>query len=247
MKRKKLETSEEIEAELEEFEKWRKPIQDRLNAILNEKFEIDLKGDDSTELSEKAKKLQEKIRKKEELIRDRIYQTNQILYGSGKSSEAQKKRRERTHHLCEIGGIVEKSGLGKLELDVLLGLLLQQAKQMKETPEIVSRWKEIGKNCLLEERQEVCEAQKEKTPSAPQRGAEAQQGSVSSASPVERAGEGLGSPHGAVERREGAPAAVRPEGVSPAPQKAEEAQQREGTLVDRYADQQKPTGAKRWP
>lgn len=142
---------------------------------------------------------------------------------------------------------MEKSGLGKLELDVLLGLLLQQAKQMKETPEIVSRWKEIGKNCLLEERQEVCEAQKEKTPSAPQRGAEAQQGAVSSASPVERASEGPGSLHGAVERREGDPAAVRQEGGSPASQKVEEAQQREGTLVDRYADQQKPTGAKRWP
>lgn len=234
MKRKKPENHEELEVELNEFEEWRKPIQGKLNAILNEKFELELKGEDCTELSNQAQKLRDKISRKEELIKDRIYHITRLFYGSGKSSEAKKERRERTHRLCELGGLVEKSGLGKLEPDAILGLLLQQAKQMKETPEIVSRWKENGKACLCEERQEVCEDQKEKIASAPQKGAEVQQGAVSSASLVERAGEDSGSLHGPVERREGDPASVR---VHPAPQKAEEAQQMGMSLVDRYANQ----------
>ena len=61
----------------------------------------------------------------------------------------------------------------------------------------------------------------------PQKGAEAPQRAVSSPSLVERAGAGLGSLHGAVERREGTPAAVRPEAARPTPQKGAEAPQPE--------------------
>jgi hypothetical protein len=61
----------------------------------------------------------------------------------------------------------------------------------------------------------------------PQSGAEAPQRAVSSPSLVERAGAGLGSLHGAVERREGTPAAVRPEAARPTPQKGAEAPQPE--------------------
>ena len=50
--------------------------------------------------------------------------------------------------------------------------------------------------------------------------AEAPQRAVSSPSLVERAGGCLGSHHGAVERREGTLAAVRPEAARPTPQKA---------------------------
>lgn len=57
----------------------------------------------------------------------------------------------------------------------------------------------------------------------PQRAAEAPQRTVSSPSLVERAGAGLGSLHGAVERREGAATTVRPETARPTPQKAVEA------------------------
>ena len=52
------------------------------------------------------------------------------------------------------------------------------------------------------------------------------QRAVSSPSLVERAGAGLGSLHGAVERREGTPAAVRPEAARPTPQSGAEAPQR---------------------
>ena len=61
----------------------------------------------------------------------------------------------------------------------------------------------------------------------PQRAAEAPQRAVSSPSLVERAGAGLGSLHGAVERREGTPAAVRPEAARPTPQSGAEAPQPE--------------------
>ena len=54
----------------------------------------------------------------------------------------------------------------------------------------------------------------------PQSGAEAPQKAVSSPSLVERAGACPGSLHGAVERREGTPAAVRPEAARPTPQRA---------------------------
>ena len=54
----------------------------------------------------------------------------------------------------------------------------------------------------------------------PQRAAEAPQRAMSSPSLVERAGAGPGSLHGAVERREGTPAAVRPEAARPTPQRA---------------------------
>ena len=54
----------------------------------------------------------------------------------------------------------------------------------------------------------------------PQRAAEAPQRAMSSPFLVERAGAGPGSLHGAVERREGTPAAVRPEAARPTPQRA---------------------------
>ena len=54
----------------------------------------------------------------------------------------------------------------------------------------------------------------------PQKGAEAPQRAMSSPSLVERAGAGPGSLHGAVERREGTAAAVRPEAARPTPQRA---------------------------
>lgn len=60
----------------------------------------------------------------------------------------------------------------------------------------------------------------------PQKGAEAPHRALSSPSPVERASTGLGSLHGAAERREGTPAAVRLEAARPTPQKAVEAPQR---------------------
>lgn len=60
----------------------------------------------------------------------------------------------------------------------------------------------------------------------PQRAAEAPQRAVSSPSLVERTDEGLGSLHGAVERREGTAAAVRPEAARQTPQKGAEAPQR---------------------
>ena len=60
----------------------------------------------------------------------------------------------------------------------------------------------------------------------PQRAAEAPQRAMSSPFLVERAGAGPGSLHGAVERREGTPAAVRPEAARPTPQKGAEAPQR---------------------
>ena len=66
------------------------------------------------------------------------------MYRSGASADAKEERRERTHHLCNLGGLVEKAGLGNLEAPVLLGMLLQQAEYLRANPGIENRWKERG-------------------------------------------------------------------------------------------------------
>ena len=81
----------------------------------------------------------------------------------------------------------------------------------------------------------------------PQSGAEAPQRAVSSPSLVERAGAGLGSLHGAVERREGTPAAVRPEAARPTPQKAVEAPQRPAVAQQQIVALDTLEGAKLLP
>ncbi|WP_454714563.1 conjugal transfer protein TraD [Caulobacter segnis] len=60
-------------------------------------------------------------------------------------------RRERTHHLIELGGLVTKAGLVDLTDDdraALLGGLLELADQLKDTghADVLARWRHRGRH-----------------------------------------------------------------------------------------------------
>lgn len=73
-----------------------------------------------------------------------------------------KQRRERTRHLIELGGLVQKAGLIELTADdraTLLGAFLELAEQLQgdENPSIAdlkTRWRRRGLNRLRAERQD---------------------------------------------------------------------------------------------
>lgn len=62
----------------------------------------------------------------------------------GNSREAKDARRQRTHRLCQLGGLVEKAGLGNMDHTTLLGMLLQQKEYLEKNQNMLSRWKEKG-------------------------------------------------------------------------------------------------------
>lgn len=73
-----------------------------------------------------------------------------------------KQRRERTRHLIELGGLVQKAGLVELTADdraTLLGAFLELAEQIQgdENPSIAdlkTRWRRRGLNRFRAERQD---------------------------------------------------------------------------------------------
>jgi len=73
-----------------------------------------------------------------------------------------KQRRERTRHLIELGGLVQKAGLVELTADdraTLLGAFLELADQLQgdENPSIAdlkTRWRRRGLNRFRAERQD---------------------------------------------------------------------------------------------
>ncbi|KXV67016.1 conjugal transfer protein TraD [Gluconobacter oxydans] len=73
-----------------------------------------------------------------------------------------KQRRERTRHLIELGGLVQKAGLVELTADdraTLLGAFLELAEQLQgdENPSIAdlkTRWRRRGLNRFRAERQD---------------------------------------------------------------------------------------------
>ncbi|MBR0560683.1 conjugal transfer protein TraD [Neokomagataea anthophila] len=73
-----------------------------------------------------------------------------------------KERRERTRHLIELGGLVQKAGLSALTADdraTLLGAFLEMAEQLHgegtTTPtELKTRWRRRGLNRFRAEREE---------------------------------------------------------------------------------------------
>ena len=60
-------------------------------------------------------------------------------------------RRERTRHLIELGGLVQKAGLVELADDdraTLYGALLELAAKAREDGNALSRWKRRGKRAF---------------------------------------------------------------------------------------------------
>ncbi|NIJ18317.1 conjugal transfer protein TraD [Sphingobium vermicomposti] len=60
-------------------------------------------------------------------------------------------RRERTRHLIELGGLVQKAGLVDLADDdraTLYGALLEQAAKAREDGDTLALWKRRGKRAF---------------------------------------------------------------------------------------------------
>ena len=70
-------------------------------------------------------------------------------------------RRERTRHLIELGGLVQKAGLVDLTDDdraTLYGALLELAVRAREDGDIVALWKRRGRRAFDAEAEEKSEA-----------------------------------------------------------------------------------------
>jgi hypothetical protein len=70
--------------------------------------------------------------------------------------EWQVKRRERTRHLIELGGLVVKAGLAELTDDdraVIFGLLVEAAAMLKTNrrDEVLTLWRRRGKRAFDQE------------------------------------------------------------------------------------------------
>ncbi|MFA6105974.1 MAG: conjugal transfer protein TraD [Patescibacteria group bacterium] len=53
-------------------------------------------------------------------------------------------RKKRSHHLCEVGGLVVKAELDKMEPEVLLGAFLKIKEMMLENEGYIKEWQHIG-------------------------------------------------------------------------------------------------------
>ena len=62
------------------------------------------------------------------------------LYSQARTKE----RKERTRRLIQLGGLVEKAGLGDMDSAALLGMLLQQKEFLDRTPTMIEKWKQRG-------------------------------------------------------------------------------------------------------
>ena len=127
-----------------EFERWKSKKSEKLLKLYQEKAAREKKNEDVQDVMNRIHEIEEEIEKRKQALDKRLSSLYRRMYGSGASADAKKERRERTHHLCNLGGLVEKAGLGSLEAPVLLGMLLQQAEFLKSNPGVENRWKERG-------------------------------------------------------------------------------------------------------
>ena len=136
------------EERIKEFDVWLAKKGKRYVELQQEKMSKISKGKDCSKEEAAMARIDLEISQKKarhERILNNIYAR---MYNAGCSTKAKEERKERTHHLCNLGGLVEKAGLGKMEPDALLGMLIQQAEYMANNPAIVSRWAEKGNAAL---------------------------------------------------------------------------------------------------
>lgn len=55
-----------------------------------------------------------------------------------------KERKERTRRLIQLGGLVEKAGLGDMDPAALLGMLMLQKEFLERNPRTIETWKQRG-------------------------------------------------------------------------------------------------------
>lgn len=136
-----MKTPEDID---KEFEQWKSKKSAKLLKLYQEKASREERKEDVKDVITRIKEIEDEIEKKQQALDRRLSSLYRRMYRSGASADAKEERRERTHHLCNLGGLVEKAGLGKLEAPALLGMLLQQAEFLRANPSVENRWKERG-------------------------------------------------------------------------------------------------------
>lgn len=143
-----MKTAEELN---KEFSEWKSKKGVRLLKLYQDKVAKESKGEDASIVEEKILTMEKEISQKQAKLDKNLARIYERMYKAGASSDAKKARQERTHHLCNLGGLVEKAGLGNLEPPVLLGMLIQQAEYLANNPGIVGRWAERGDAALKDE------------------------------------------------------------------------------------------------
>lgn len=143
----KVKTPEKLKSE---FKAWKLKQDARLLRMYQEKSVKESKGEDNSAIKDKIDVMEKRISQREEKLKRSLNRLYEQMYKSGASSDAKKARQERTHHLCNLGGLVEKAGLGDMAPAALLGMLLQQAEYLQANPTILNRWTERGQVALNE-------------------------------------------------------------------------------------------------
>ena len=143
-----MKTVEELN---KEFSEWKSKKDVRLLKLYQDKTAKESKGEDASIAKEKIIAMEKEISQKQAKLDKNLGRIYERMYKAGVSSDAKKVRQERTHHLCNLGGLVEKAGLGNLEPPVLLGMLIQQAEYLANNPGIMARWAERGDAALKDE------------------------------------------------------------------------------------------------
>ena len=144
-KNQKIETPEQVS---KDFKIWVGQKAFNVAKLLKSKIDKQKKGEDTTKIDEEIRKLELEISEREAKINKRLVRIYKRNANSGASQKAKKERQERTHKLCNLGGLVEKAGLGDLDAQTLLGMLIQQAEYLEKNSYIKAQWAEKGKIAL---------------------------------------------------------------------------------------------------
>lgn len=139
---KKPETPEEIKTL---YNSWRQKKNSRYFSLCQERKSLLEKGKDVAEIDKKISDIETEISQANARLDRDLLRLYQRLEAAGNSRGAKDARRERIHRLCELGGLVEKAGIGDWTPATLLGMLLAQKDYLKQNPHMQSRWEDAGK------------------------------------------------------------------------------------------------------
>ena len=130
------------------FREWKQKKDERLLALYQRRKEYEERGESTKDVDEKISSIETEISQKNAKLERDLLKLYKRMEKAGASTSAKKERQERTHHLCNIGGLVEKAGMGGWDKATLLGMFLQQKEYLESNPGIKSRWAERGQAAL---------------------------------------------------------------------------------------------------
>lgn len=132
----------------ESFSAWKQKKDERLLALYQRRKEFEESGESTKDIDEKIVAIETEISQKKTKLESELLKLYKRMERAGASSSAKKERQERTHHLCNLGGLVEKAGLGKFDAPTLLGMLLHKKEHLDNNPGVLKRWAERGQAVL---------------------------------------------------------------------------------------------------